>query len=300
MLAGKPWKPDAIARLLLSVFICIYAGSLASSGLYYGRVDGKPGWRFLVLAIGAAGFLAAAVILVRRPWTLENFRRRMFMLLACFYAGLSLGAWAQKVGGPVPSTGSVGHILIATISFQGAALLWIRRFLREHEVGWTEAFGLSHHRVQAVCFGLILACIFLPIGRELQRASMQLMEHMPHFPLKPEEQQAVQVLRVAAAWVDRVALGVATILLAPVAEEMLFRGILYPAIKQAGFPRLAFWGTSLLFAGIHLNLMILAPLFILAVLLTVLYERTNNLLAPIAAHAMFNGLNFALLYLTEG
>jgi membrane protease YdiL (CAAX protease family) len=30
-----------------------------------------------------------------------------------------------------------------------------------------------------------------------------------------------------------------------------------------------------------------------------LYERTNNLLAPIAAHSAFNGLNFAMLYVLE-
>jgi membrane protease YdiL (CAAX protease family) len=30
-----------------------------------------------------------------------------------------------------------------------------------------------------------------------------------------------------------------------------------------------------------------------------LYERTDNLLAPITAHALFNALNFGLLYLFE-
>ena len=94
-------------------------------------------------------------------------------------------------------------------------------------------------------------------------------------------------------------MGTATILLAPVAEEMFFRGILYPAIKQAGFPRLALWGTSVVFAAIHLTPVIFLPLLVLALLLVWLYEKTNNLLAPIAAHSLFNGLNFALVYLWE-
>jgi membrane protease YdiL (CAAX protease family) len=34
-------------------------------------------------------------------------------------------------------------------------------------------------------------------------------------------------------------------------------------------------------------------------MLTVLYEKTGNLLAPIAAHSAFNALNFGLLYLLE-
>jgi membrane protease YdiL (CAAX protease family) len=84
-----------------------------------------------------------------------------------------------------------------------------------------------------------------------------------------------------------------------VVEEIFFRGMLYPAIKQAGFPRLAIWGVSLLFALVHFNLVSFIPLFVLAILLTALYEYTDNLLAPISAHALFNALNFAMLYLFE-
>jgi CAAX protease family protein len=88
--------------------------------------------------------------------------------------------------------------------------------------------------------------------------------------------------------------------LAPVAEEMLFRGILYPAVKQAGFPRLALWGTALLFAAVHQNLVTFVPLTVLALALAWLYERTDNLWAPITAHAMFNAMNFVILYSTLG
>jgi membrane protease YdiL (CAAX protease family) len=88
--------------------------------------------------------------------------------------------------------------------------------------------------------------------------------------------------------------------LAPAAEEMLFRGILYPAIKQAGFPRLALWGTALLFAAIHLNLVTFFPLMVLALGLTWLYERTDNLWSSIIAHALFNAMNFVILYSTLG
>jgi membrane protease YdiL (CAAX protease family) len=134
----------------------------------------------------------------------------------------------------------------------------------------------------------------------LQQACGQVITHVPHFHLQPEEQPSVHALRVAVSWWNRVALGTAAILLAPVAEEILFRGILYPAIKQAGFPRLALWGTSVLFALVHVNLVTFVPLAVLALVLTALYERTNNLLAPITAHAMFNALNFLTLFLLEG
>jgi uncharacterized protein len=100
-------------------------------------------------------------------------------------------------------------------------------------------------------------------------------------------------------WPDRIYFGVLAILLAPVAEELLFRGILYPAIKQAGFPRVALWGTALLFAATHHNLPTFLPLALLAIALALLYEKTNNLLAPIAAHSLFNMMNFLVLFLVQ-
>ena len=59
------------------------------------------------------------------------------------------------------------------------------------------------------------------------------------------------------------------------------------------------WGTSLLFAAVHMNLVTFVPLATLAVVLTMLYERTDNLLAPITAHVLFNALNFATLLVLQ-
>jgi uncharacterized protein len=81
----------------------------------------------------------------------------------------------------------------------------------------------------------------------------------------------------------------------PVAEEMLFRGLLYPTVKEIGYPRLAWWGSALLFAVAHANLVALIPLIWVALALTWLYEKTDNLLAPVVAHALFNGVNFTLI-----
>jgi len=117
--------------------------------------------------------------------------------------------------------------------------------------------------------------------------------------VEPVEQHAVQALRITESWLSRAVLAVVAIGLAPLAEEILFRGILYPAVKQAGFRRLALWGTAVLFAVIHGNLATLLPLLVLSVALTLLYEQTDNLLAPVVAHALFNAINFLKLYSGE-
>jgi membrane protease YdiL (CAAX protease family) len=297
MLSEKPWKPEAIVRLALGVMICVFGGTFLVSAMKILTAGGKINpWALGGLSVGALIALGAALESLKKPWPQDFFMRRLVVFLAFLYTGLALGAWAQHLAG-VQADKSALNMVVATLCFQGAALVLISRFLREHQVGWGEAFGFSGPgQGRVVLLGMLVALIFLPIGWGLQMVSTELMTRVQ---IKPVAQQAVQVLQEAQVWPDRIYLGVVAILLAPVAEEMLFRGILYPAIKQAGFPRIALWGTALVFAATHYNLATFLPLTFLAVALALLYEKTNTLLAPITAHSMFNGLNFAMLYLIQ-
>lgn len=298
MLPAKPWKFEAVARLVLGVFLCMFAGSLVLSAFQFSATTRKLAYEFYGALALSLVFLAITLFLIRRPWRLEKIAQQLAVVLVCFYAGLLLGSWAQKLAGPAFGP-SVEQMIVASLSFQGAALLLVGAFLREHGATWSEAFGFRNQWRHALLLGFIVACLFLPIGWSLQWLSAKVMLHLPRLHLKPEEQEAVQTLQLAGTWVSRLVLGIITILLAPVAEEVLFRGILYPWIKQLGYPRLALWGSSLLFAAVHVNLMTFVPLTFLALALALLYERTNNLLASITAHALFNGFNFTLLYIFE-
>jgi membrane protease YdiL (CAAX protease family) len=298
MLSAKPWKADAAMRLLLSVFVCVYAGSLIGSVRHYATTGGGRDAKLVyLLAAVSFGFLGATLVLLSKPWRLESFMRRLVGLLICFYIGFFVGAWAQKLAG-LPGT-SLAQMIIGSLAFQGAGLVLIARFLEEQQMSWGEGFGFTNNWRHAAMLGLLVAMVFLPIGWGLQQASALVMTHVPHFRMEPEEQPAVQALRAASAWGPRLALGVVAIFLAPVTEELLFRGIFYPLVKQAGFPRLALWGTSFVFAAIHLNAVTFVPLMALALVLTLLYERTDNLLAPMTTHAMFNALNFVTLWVVQ-
>ena len=301
MLLVKPWKPDAVVRLLVSVFVCVYSGALLMSLLRFSDTGSKSSAAMIFLLAAASLLcLGATLVFIAKPWQLENFMRRVIAMLVFFYAGLFLGAWVQKLAGPAPSGTSVGQMIVAALSFQGAVVLLVARFLKQHQVGWTEAFGFSNRLRGALLGGILLAILFLPVAWGLQQACAQLLTYFERFGIKPQQQPAIEALQQADSWGSRVFLGLVTILLAPFAEELLFRGILYPWIKQAGFPRLALWATSLVFAAIHGNFVIFLPLLLLALLLTLLYEKTNNLLAPITAHGLFNAMNFTMLYLLQG
>jgi membrane protease YdiL (CAAX protease family) len=135
--------------------------------------------------------------------------------------------------------------------------------------------------------------LFLPAAWGLQTLSDYAM-HLAH--MKPQEQVAVQELQEPSLNVaEKVVMGVIAIVFAPIVEEALFRGLLYPAIKQLGHPRLALWVSSALFAAVHFNMVTFVPLMAFALVLVYLYETFQNLLAPIVAHSLFNAANYFLL-----
>ncbi len=87
------------------------------------------------------------------------------------------------------------------------------------------------------------------------------------------------------------------VVLAPLAEEMLYRGVLYPALRRR-LPVL--WAAGIcgfIFSLVHGEPMALVPLFALGTFLALLFERTGSLLAPICAHAMFNAAQLAYMVL---
>ena len=108
-------------------------------------------------------------------------------------------------------------------------------------------------------------------------------------------QAAEQAISLVDPWVVLVAF----VIMAPIAEEVFFRGVVFNAWLREGGRRWAFIGSSALFALIHLSLVLLVPLFLLGLALAWVYQRTGNLLAPIAMHATVNGISVALALLVR-
>ncbi|WP_377155708.1 lysostaphin resistance A-like protein [Roseateles sp. UC29_93] len=87
---------------------------------------------------------------------------------------------------------------------------------------------------------------------------------------------------------------------APVVEEMLFRGVLLRGFLQR-YPRGLAIGYSALYFGVaHLNIYQFCLAFLLGLLLGLLYERGRSLMPCIALHAAFNTTGFLLSDPGEG
>lgn len=216
-------------------------------------------------------------------------------IFLCLFVGLLLAALLQG-GGRDKSPPTVRQIIVSALFFQGASIVLVWRFVREHGLGWAEAFGLRQARPRAVALGALTICGFLPVAGWLQHISFEVLHRLG---IEPVAQSAVESLRSAGQGPGLLAFVLITVVVAPLGEELLFRGVLYPAIKYAGYPRLAWWGSSLLFAAIHFNLPTFVPLLLMSLLLVWLYERTDNLLAPLTAHVLFNTANLVIFFVNR-
>jgi membrane protease YdiL (CAAX protease family) len=87
-------------------------------------------------------------------------------------------------------------------------------------------------------------------------------------------------------------------LLAPVAEELFFRGFLYTALRQRLGIAAAVTISSLVFAIGHIDALgVVAASFIIGIALALAYEYTRSLWVAIAIHAFNNSLATVLVYL---
>jgi membrane protease YdiL (CAAX protease family) len=237
-------------------------------------------------------------MLSEKPWTVE--RVAVFFLtmaVCCGWVSLAGGAVAHYRWHDQPDDNSLLYLFFATMSIHGAIVLAAAGVLWWFRISWREAFGFDAGTAKrALVLGAVAGAVFLPVGWVLQLLSGEVM-NLFHQTVKVQE--AVQMMEKTDTWDCRLYFILWSVLFAPLAEEILFRGILYPAIKRLGFPRGALWVSALAFAAIHINLPIFAPLLALGLALALLYDASNNLLAPITAHGFFNLANVLIFYIGQ-
>ena len=97
-------------------------------------------------------------------------------------------------------------------------------------------------------------------------------------------QQTAQITYSAGPLVEIIGLGIIT----PVAEELMFRGILYKRFRERqGFWYSAIW-SALLFSFMHPSTTQMVYTSLLGVLLSYLYEKFGSLRAPVLLHILLN------------
>jgi membrane protease YdiL (CAAX protease family) len=101
---------------------------------------------------------------------------------------------------------------------------------------------------------------------------------------------------------DPIAIGllvIAAVILAPIVEELIFRGCLYRFLKSQTTVLQAQIASGILFSMIHWNLLSFLPLVLVGIFLARTYEKTGNILVAIWFHAFFNAFSLSMLYITN-
>ena len=86
-------------------------------------------------------------------------------------------------------------------------------------------------------------------------------------------------------------------IIAPIFEEIVFRGFFYKAIKKFVPYVLSSIIVAFIFALIHSTILSFTILFVVSLLFTWIYERTSSIIYPILAHSTFNLLMLTLILL---
>ena len=92
---------------------------------------------------------------------------------------------------------------------------------------------------------------------------------------------------------------ITAVILAPLAEELFFRGLFQSMFRRLfNHPWWAILATSAIFAAAHYTQpKDLLALFVLSVVIGYNYERTGRLFSPILIHSLFNATNFIIYML---
>jgi membrane protease YdiL (CAAX protease family) len=97
---------------------------------------------------------------------------------------------------------------------------------------------------------------------------------------------------------DPTALLIGFVVVAPIAEELFFRGVVFNAWERERGTRVAVYGSAVLFAAIH-GPFLFAPVLLLGIVLAHVYRMTRSLPTTMAMHAGFNAISLTVALLVR-
>jgi membrane protease YdiL (CAAX protease family) len=222
-------------------------------------------------------------------------------LLAVLGLGAFLGIARAAGTRPLLDRLPTGADLVASTLFQiGTMALAVAACLYLSQAGWRNLLGTTPRNTahQAIATGLRGGVMMLvPVWLLAGLGSLAVRRlHWPE--LQQETLQWLvngQLGDFSRFWLIAVA-----VVVAPVAEELVFRGLLLPHLAQQG-TRVGrgLLLASLLFAALHLHAPGLLPLFGVALACSAGFLATGNLLTPVVMHAVFNAISLLVLFAAQ-
>lgn len=134
--------------------------------------------------------------------------------------------------------------------------------------------------------------VFLALNGALYGLGLE--QWLTHRLGEPQNQDIVNQL-LHAENQRKIALIIGACVIAPFAEEIIFRGYLYPVVKKYTEPFIAAICTGILFGAVHGEIWAVIPISLLGIILALLYEWSGSIWTCILCHALFNSINVIVM-----
>lgn len=234
-----------------------------------GGDDAQPGW---------APWMAPVALLVAFA----------FALMGAVVVGIVATVFGGDFGDPSPAA-NIAATVLQDVAFVAAALL----------------FASRAGRVLPAQFGLRATRLWRAVGwAALTMLAFYVFSGAWAALLDPGESDTLpESLGVHQSTAALVAVCIVVTVLAPIAEEVFFRGFFFGALCNWRGPWLAAVLTGAVFGGIHVGsapAVFLVPLAALGFLLCLLRWKTGSLLPCMAVHAFNNAIAFGVAELDWG
>lgn len=236
--------------------------------------------------------------LIRRAWEDLDVLTLALPLAALFFSVVLISGWILQRRGPeaLDQLGSE-MMIVQSVSFHWAilGLVALIAFLRHRSLrSW---FGLdvgkaSRWLKEGVLGYIAMVPLFVGFAA-LYHAALRGVGY------DPPAQEVIHMIAGETQLGFQVYLFFVAIVVAPIAEELLFRGIAFPWMTKRIGVGPAMFLVSLLFAAIHMHVGSLVPLFVISIVFCVAYAYSGSLFVPIIMHGLFNGVNLSMVHLIQ-
>lgn len=262
-------------------------------------------------AIALARILAVPALRARvfgrsrlAPWAISGPEVVLLLLMFFLFGMIGQGAVVSLFrDGIAPMPDKPGlEVALYGFGFHGFALLaWpafhaVRAYLHADYGAEPPALAkpprLAGQKV--VVHGMTTLLLALPV-LALASAAWTILLRLAGLSEAPQDLIAI-FGSVQSPWV-LVAMLVVACVVAPVSEELIFRGVIFRFCRQRFGRMIALVVSSVAFGALHGNWAGFLPLALLGAALAIAYERTGDLRVPILAHGLFN-LNTTLVVLS--
>ncbi len=207
-------------------------------------------------------------------------------LLVWFLVGLAPSPGA----GPEPGTALLAAM--AVLLFQTAVILAMLRavVIRKYGLSWAD-LGLRPAERHWYRRAVIVAILLLPTVALINGVLIPRVSEEPF-----RNPQLYAIAPAGFSWSAMLTMLVMAGVVAPFAEELAFRGLLFPWLRaRLGVPAGAVL-SALCFAALHGATILIPALTVVGVAFAVIYQRCGSLWPAIVAHGVFNGIMIVLLY----